>query len=156
MELTFKEKSAWISFICTIGIFGYYFVELMALSGSDTGQTRTAALWLLGKILIMSVVVESVFHGMLAVANPSGAQMNGDERDRHIEQKANQYGYYVLSTGVIIVIGRMVVLEVFPGFDEARSSLAIPMLTMHMLMFSFVLSELTRFGAQILMHRWGE
>lgn len=153
MDMSFSEKSAWISFTSTLMIFGYYFFEVSGLSGADGESATKAALILLTKAIVLTIIVESIFHGMLAATNRKAAEFGADERDTLFELKASKWGYGVLCTGVIIVIGRMIILELNPGFLDHKSSLHIPLLTAHMLMLSFILSELVRFGMQIIYYR---
>ena len=153
MDMSFSEKSAWISFTSTLLIFGYYFFNVLGLSGTDGEAANHAAVMLLAQAIVLTIIVESVFHGMLAATNHKAAELGADERDKTYELKASKIGYAILSTGVIIVIGRMIILELNPDFADHNSSLQIPMLTAHMLMFSFILSELARFGMQILYYR---
>lgn len=153
MDMSFSEKSAWISFTSTLLIFGYYFIRVLGLSGYDGEDASQAAVMLLMQAVVLTIIVESVFHGMLAATNRRAAELGADERDKSYELKASQIGYAILSAGVIIVIGRMIILELNPDFSEHKSSLQIPLLTAHMLMFSFILSELARFGMQILYYR---
>lgn len=155
MDMSFSEKSAWISFVSTIGIFGYYFIKVIALGGLPAEEASEAALSLLFQAIVLSVIVESVFHTMLAATNRRAAEMGADERDRVIQWKANQLGYSILVTGVMIVIGRLIIVEVEPSFADENSSLNVPMLTAHILMFSFILSEVARFGSQIFYYRRG-
>ena len=153
MDMSFSEKSAWISFTSTLLIFGYYFIRLLGLSGSYGEEASQAAVVLLGQAIVLTIIVESVFHGMLAATNRKAAELGADERDKNYELRASKIGYAILSTGVIIVVGRMIILEFNPDFVDQNSSLQIPLLTAHMLMFSFILSELARFGMQILYYR---
>lgn len=152
MEMSFKEKSAWISFFSTLLIFGYYFVEVIALRDASPAFAKEAAVALLGKAVILTIIVESIFHGMLAATNRKAAQLGADERDRWIELRANNWGYTVLVVGVFITFGRIITLEFNPDFTSSLSN-AVPLLTAHILMFSFILSELVRFGGQIILYR---
>ena len=153
MDMSFSEKSAWISFFSTLLIFGYYFFKLFGLSGADGEEASQAAVRLLTQAVVLTIIVESVFHGMLAATNRKAAELGADERDKLIELKASKLGYAILSTGVIIVIVRLIILEFNPDFADHKSSLHIPLLTAHILMFSFILSELVRFGGQIVYYR---
>ncbi len=155
MDMSFTEKSAWISFVSTLCIFGYYFIQVIGLSGLPAKEASEAAIRLLAYTIVLSVIVETVFHAMLAATNRKAAEMGADERDSVIQWKANQVGYTILVVGVMIVIGRLLIVELNPSFADQNSSINIPMLTAHILMFSFVLSEVARFGSQIFYYRRG-
>ncbi|MFT6898677.1 MAG: putative membrane protein [Paraglaciecola sp.] len=43
MDMSFKEKSTWISLFSTVLIFGYYFINLIGLTELPGAQAKTAA-----------------------------------------------------------------------------------------------------------------
>ena len=155
MDMSFKEKSAWISLVTTVGIFGYYFFKIWGLSELSPEDARDPVMSLSGYVIVLIIVVETVFHGMLAATNHKAAKMGADERDKLIEYKSNSIGYTVLAVGVLIVLGRMVTLEFNPSFNDYSSVLPIPFLTIHMLLFVFILSEVARFAALVFNYRRG-
>lgn len=148
MPWSYQEKSAWISLCSTVLIFGYYFWRLF--SEGATMDNKDAAMLAI-QVVTMSVLVEAFFHGMLAATNRKAAEMGADERDALFGLKATRLGYSVLVVGCFIVIGRLVTLEVNPEF--AFSGLQAPLLSAHLLLLSFVLSEVVRFAAQIVYYR---
>lgn len=154
MDMSFKEKSAWISLFSTVLIFGYYFYHVVGLGSLPSSEVKGVIASLALKTLILIIIVESVFHSMLAITNRKAAEMGADERDKNIELRANNYGYTVLVIGVIFCLGRMIILEFNPEFTE-HSSLQIPMLTAHILLFSLILSEVVRFAGQVIFYRRG-
>jgi heme/copper-type cytochrome/quinol oxidase subunit 3 len=161
MEMSFKEKSAWISLISTLCIFGYYFYNIAMLQGEPLEQAKDAALALLSKAIILSIIVEVVFHSMLAATNHKAAKLGADERDKLFEYKANNIGYTILVIGVIttlmFIIGGEYVGE-WGNSEELADMLKsrqIPLHTAHILMFFFILSEIVRFAGQIFYYRRG-
>lgn len=155
MDMSFKEKSAWISLVSTLGIFGYYFYNIALLYGAPIDMAKEAAKELLIQAIILSVVVEAVFHSLLAATNHKAADLGADERDKNYEYRANNIGYTILVIGVMITLGRIITLEYNPEFADHYSSMQIPLLTAHILMFSFILSEIVRFAGQIFYYRRG-
>ncbi|MFT6268054.1 MAG: hypothetical protein ACJAVV_000859 [Alphaproteobacteria bacterium] len=156
MDMSFKEKSAWISLLSTVSIFGYYFYNIFMLIGEPPEMAKEAAKDLLIQAVFLSIVVEATFHTVLASINRKGAEIEGDERDKSYEYKANSLGYTVLVVGVVITLGRIITLEYNPTWGEHSRSVHIPLLTAHMLMFSFILSEIVRFAGQIYYYRRGD
>ncbi|OFA32984.1 hypothetical protein BAE46_03755 [Glaciecola punicea] len=153
--MSFKEKSAWISFISTVSIFGYYFYSIFMLIGEPPEIAKEAAKDYLIQAVFLSIVVEIFFHAVLNASNKKEAALQSDERDKAFEYKANSLGYSILVVGVVITLGRIITLEYNPEFAEQHSSLQIPLLTAHILMFTFILSEIVRFGGQIFFYRRG-
>jgi hypothetical protein len=64
------------------------------------------------------IITESVFHAIIAMANPSDANLVGDERDKSIANKATSAAYGILFTGVIIVIVHLLLFEYFLKFRQ--------------------------------------
>jgi hypothetical protein len=90
---------------------------------------------------------------MLAVSNRKAAKLGADERDKLFEYKGNNFSYTVLNIGVLMTLARIVSLEISPEFIEQFKVLDIPFLTTHILLFSFILSEVVRFSAQLYYYR---
>ena len=155
MDMSFREKSIWISLVSTILIFGDYFLNLLSLSGFPVDVAKSAALGLFLRSIFFIIVVEIVFQGMLALSNRKAAELGADERDKLFEYKGNNIGYTVLVIGVFITLGRIVFLELNPEFIQDSGLLNIPFLTAHILLFSFILSEVLRFSGQLYYYRSG-
>ena len=153
--MSFKEKSTWISLVSTLLIFGYYFANIIALRDTPIELAKVAAAGLLLEAVILITIVEIIFQGMLASTNRKAAQLGSDERDKLFEMKGNMAGYTVLVIGVMFTFTRILIVEFNPDFADQNSSLQIPLLTAHILMFSFILSEVVRFSAQLYYYRRG-
>ena len=148
MDMSFREKSAWISLGCIVVIVGYYVTQLIPMLGLPHEQIRRDMFMLLGKVVILSIIVEAIFHGMHAATNHKAAESEPDEREKWIELRANNWGYTVLGIGVVAVLIRMVVLGTSETMHASEYQY-IPMMTFHQLMGTFILSEIVRFGGQI-------
>lgn len=153
MDMSFREKSIWISLVSTILIFGDYFLNLLSLSGLPVDVAKSAALGLFLRSIFLIIVVEIVFQGMLALSNRKAAELGADERDKLFEYKGNNIGYTILVIGVFITLGRIVFIELNPEFIQDSGLLNIPFLTAHILLFSFILSEVVRFFGQLYYYR---
>ena len=155
MDMSFKEKSAWISLISTVCIFGYYFYSIIMLIGVPADIAKEAAKTYLIQAVILSIAVEVIFHSVLAATNRNSADIEGDERDKTYEYKANSLGYSVLVVGVVMTLGGIITLEYNPRWAEHSRVMQFPMQIAHILMFSFILSEIVRFAGQIYYYRRG-
>ena len=155
MNMSFKEKSIWISLISTVLIFGDYFLNVITLGGLPEEVAKSAALGLSLRTIFLIIIVEIVFQGMLAVSNRKAAELGADERDKLFEYKGNNFGYTALSFGVFISLGMNVSLEMNPELIEQYTMLNIPLLTAHILLFSFIFSEVVRFSSQLYYYRSG-
>lgn len=153
MNMSFREKSIWISLISTLLIFGDYFLNVIALANLSEAVAKTTALELSIRAIVLIIIVEIIFQTVLALNNHKAANLGADERDKLFEYKGNNFGYTVLVIGVFITLGRIVFLEINPEFIEQTNGLTIPLLTAHILLFSFILSEVVRFSAQLYYYR---
>jgi hypothetical protein len=95
MDMSFKEKSTWTPLISTLLIFGYYFTNMIALSGTPIEAAKIAVAGLLFQAIVFITIVEIVFQGMLVISNRKAAQFGADERDILFESKGNMLGYTV-------------------------------------------------------------
>lgn len=155
MNMSFREKSIWISLVSTVVIFGDYFINVLTLSGLPVEIAKATALELSVRALLLVIIVEVIFQGMLAVSNRKDAELGADERDKLFEYKGNNVGYTVLVIGVFITLARIVFLELNPEIVGQSSVSEFPLLTAHILLFSFIISEIVRFSTQLYFYRSG-
>jgi hypothetical protein len=98
-----------------------------------------------------------MFQSALAISNRNPAEIEGDERDKSIENKASTLGYYLLSIAIIILIGHIIypdglwlfldVNENVPAFSSDPAYIA------HLLVSMFLISEVIKMSYQIYLYR---
>jgi hypothetical protein len=138
--MSFREKSAWISFVLIAAVFGIYFSKIVQVLVTGRGRGGTARLFL--ALVAALIVLEIALHVAIAIQSPREARTPKDERERLIDMKATRIAFPVLLVGAFSAIGTL-------HLDVGRSVMADAVL------FAIVLAELTRFGAQIVYHRRG-
>jgi len=137
--MSFREESAWISFVSIALVFFTYFAKVVVVrAGRRSGDSFHVFLVL----LVALVVLEVVLHVAIARQSPRAARTPKDERERLIDMKATRLAFPVLLVGAFAAMGTM-------HLDAGRWVMA------HVLLVGVVLAELTRFGAQIVYHRRG-
>ena len=137
--MSFREKSAWISFVSiALVVFTYFANVVVVPAGRRSGDSFHVFLVL----LVALVVLEVVLHVAIARQSPRAARTPKDERERLIDMKATRLAFPVLLVGAFAAMGTM-------HLDAGRWVMA------HVMLFGVVLAELTRFGAQIVYHRRG-
>ena len=147
MDLTFQEKSLWVSLLSIGGLYGYYFFA--GVSGAQE-PSLSAMLWTMIGIIVLLIVVEIVCH---AVIGSFHAPEKLDERDRLIEARAGKISHFILAGGVIVVLGRMLIGG---ALQEADATLQISAFdTANLLLFVLVLSELVHVSGRIFFYRRG-
>jgi hypothetical protein len=136
--MSFKEKSAWIVFITTLVTSIIYFT---ALGLSFAGHMRYAqVLNLFGALTFGLIVVQIIAHVVVAARAPADARTPTDERERVIGWKADRVGFYTLMTGALL------------GIVTIHLGASAPDLA-HAVLAAFVLSQLSKYGTVILLHR---
>ncbi len=135
--MSFREKSAWISFLSMSGIYGIYFWSVIH-SGPGGGFPFGG---LLGTIIAL-VVVQVVLTVVVAIFRPREAKAPRDERDQLIELRAMRVAYAGLATGIALAC-------LFGAFDPPL------VFNTNALLFILVTAEIMRSGCQILQYRRG-
>ena len=153
MNMSFREKSIWISLISTLIVFGDYFFNVISFVGMPEELAKTITLELSIRALFLIILIEIIFQGLLAASNHKAAKFGADERDKLFEYKGNNIGYAVLAIGVFLTLASIVVLEINPSFIEQFKVMKTPLFTAHILLFSFIFSELIRFSSQLYYYR---
>ena len=136
--MSFREKSAWISFLSMSGIYGIYFWSVIR-SGPQRGGFHFGGL--LGTIIAL-VVVQVVLTVAVAIFTPREAKAPRDERDKLIELRAMRVAYAGLATGIAVAC-------FFGAFNPPL------VFNTNALLFILVTAEIMRSGCQILQYRRG-
>ncbi|MFT7129411.1 MAG: hypothetical protein ACI89U_001527 [Gammaproteobacteria bacterium] len=155
MNMSFKEKGTWVSLLATLAIFGNYAISVFSMDSSvlNPEEMIKVAMDNLSSAIFFIVIVEIIFQSLIAAGSRNKIEIEGDERDSLITLTSNSSGYWVLSIGVIITIGQLILPHVF-GIEFSPAELtSIPMFAMHLLLFSFILAEIVRFSHQIYLYR---
>lgn len=135
--MSFREKSAWISLVLIVLLFGAYFWRAF------TGEMRggQAMHWFL-LIVVAFVVLEVVLHVAVAVQAPRDARAPKDERERLIELRATRIAYFTLMGGAL--------LSIFTIHLGAGAGTIVSYAFL-----SVVVAELVKFASQIVFFRRG-
>ena len=138
--MSFREKSAWISFVSILLVFGAYFWNINRIL---RGQVEHRAAFKISVGLIVAfVLLEIVLHIAVAIQAPNEARAPKDERERLIEMRATRVAFQVLVVGALLGVGTMHV--------TARAWVMA-----HVVLLAVVVAELVKFGGQILYFRRG-
>jgi hypothetical protein len=138
MEMSFREKSAWISLILIVLVFGPYF-WLVGRSVAGAGHVHAGTQFAL---ITLFIVLEVVLHIAIAVQSPRDARAPRDEREILIDLRATRAAFYVLFVGALFSIFTM----------HFRTT--VWMLSQFVLL-SIVVAELVKFASQIVIFRRG-
>ena len=143
MDMTFQEKSIWASLITTIVLFGFYFVVAFQIILDDSVEgipEKFSIGAIFTGVVIVIVIIEVVVHAILAITYPPEVE---DERTHLIGLKATRNG------AIILVVG------IWLAFSGLAFTTYNPMVIAHLLLSSFILAEIIRFGSQLIYYRRG-
>jgi hypothetical protein len=136
--MSFREKSAWISFVCLSGFGGFWFWNIIRVEVYHVRQANPmlAFFSLLGAL----IVTELVLHIAVAVRDPKEARTPKDEREQLIDLKAARVAFYVLMAGAWLSIGTLHL-----NFDRLRMADTV--------LGAIIVAELMKFAMQIALYR---
>ena len=136
--MSFREKSAWISFLLILGVFiPFFWNSYRQFSGQVDGQAAVSvAVWL----LVAFVVLEIVLHAAIALQAPNDARSPRDEREHLIEMRATRIAFQVLVMGALAGVATV---------HLSRSAWVMQ----QVVLLAIVLAELVKFGGQIVLYR---
>ncbi len=137
--MSFREKSAWITFFTVLTFAGLWFTHLVRVEFLRAHDDNPL-LWFFG-ILAALIVLEIGLHVAIAIQSPREARTPKDERERLIDLKASRVAFYVLLVGSFASLGTLHIR------GANRFTMA------QCLMGSILVALLTRFGTQIALHR---
>ncbi|MDB2330521.1 hypothetical protein N9V74_02300 [Alteromonas sp.] len=154
MNMSLKEKSTWISLVATVLVFGWYALNVVNIDMSNMPEkdANAVAMGYLSGAILYIIVIEIAFQSLISIAGTK-ADVEGDERDRMIALTANNSGYWVLSIGVILTLGQLLLPHLLGMESSIREHFPVPLFEVHVLLFAFILSEIVRFTHQIILYR---
>ena len=140
--MSFREKSAWISFVCVLLLTAAYFVGIYHhphdAQGNDLVSPVHIALAIFGAFLLLQVVL----HLIVVMQSPRDARTPKDERERMIELRAARVGFYAL---VVAVLAAMAYFHVHGRGGTLMNSL----------MLGILIAWLIKLGTEVTLYRRG-
>ncbi len=122
----------------TLMVYGYYFARVF--SAPRPSEFDHASLIHLVAAVFVLVVIEVVYH--IAISMISKAEPK-DERDIQIEGKAYRIAYFLLVADLFMLMGTLVLFGL------------TPFLTVNLMLFSVVVSEVVKSFTQVVCYRRG-
>lgn len=151
--MSFREKTAWISLVTTLLIWGQYFARVTERVWAGESDAGTFIGLFVGTT-ITAVVVQVVLTIVIAVIQPAEANAAADERERLIELKSSHAAYALLSVLVVtLAIATPFLIGVGPQVFAGSTATSGVVLTANAMIFALVLAELLRSLWQIVLFR---
>lgn len=136
MNLSFQEKSLWLTFVSLIGAFGLYFAQVLP---AEATSILPPQIGLFVAVIVLMVIVQIIGHVVIAIID---RRSETDERDRLIALTGTRNGSFVLATGVFLALCAAV-------FTPGNFTFA------HVLLAFWVLAQLVETGSQLYLYRRG-
>ena len=136
--MSFREKSAWISFAIMLVLAGMWAWNVVRGFSGQVGRGDVFRLSV--TLLICAVVLEIALHVALAISSPREARTPRDERERLIELHATRIAFRVLIGAALLSVG------------SAHLGAQMPDL-MNAMMLSVILALLVKFGSEVVLFR---
>jgi hypothetical protein len=137
--MSFREKSAWITLVSIIMVFGVYFTHVPNIFDPDPGDW---ALYVIAICIAAFVVIEVVAHIVLYLRFPKDARTPKDERERLIDLRATRLAAYVYVVGTFLAI-------LTPHHGASGFAVGV------FVLMAFVLAEIVNYTARIVYYRRG-
>ncbi|MEX2124666.1 MAG: hypothetical protein WD795_12305 [Woeseia sp.] len=158
-DMSFREKSICGTLVAVSVVAALYFWTVVEMLGA--GTVNLVALGKLAvSLTIFFIIVEIVFHAVIAARSPRDAGESEDERDRLIDLKGERVGGLLLGIGVAFTIGHIAlnslmesVVSPHSGLTELLSSSHF--VTANLLLFSLTVSEIGKYVSQLVYYRRG-
>jgi hypothetical protein len=138
--MSFREKSAWISFVCLL-LFAFSWTT-HAFGIEFFSRTHFGPMAWFFAMLGGLVALEIGLHVAIAIQSPTDARTPKDERERLIDLRASRVAFYVLLVGAFSSLGLGLH---FPGANRFMMG--------QLLMGAIIAALLARFGTQIALYR---
>lgn len=143
MNASFQQKSTGVSLVIVLSIAIYYFMNVVGMIQTGAALQANTALptgyWQLAiATLVLLIVVEAALQAVLAIG--AGRVPAPAQRDHSVALKANRNAYTVLAVGVFMTFGSLF-------FTPTSFVMG------NILLFVFVLAEITRFASQLIYYR---
>lgn len=139
-DMSFREKSAWISFVLLLVIFApfFYFSYLSITDQLPHRQGMNAAIGL----VVAFVALEIALHIVVAMRAPDEARSKRDEREQLIAMKATRAAFPVLVLGAL---ASAATIHLTPSIWVMQQAVLL----------AIVVAELVKFGTEIVLYRRG-
>lgn len=141
MQMSFREKSAWVSLAAFAAGFLVYLLNIVRVAFGQRSMPPLAEVMLLTTLIVGAVALQAV----IALRSPKEARTPKDERERLIDLKATRPAFFVLVGSAFASIG-----TVHLPIAGARVHLKLLMLAV---MLSITAAGVVKFATQVTLYR---
>lgn len=149
VNLSYQEKSIAGTLIATLLVYGNYFAQ--SILRWQSGAPDPNAVGRLLSTMALLIGIEVVYHILISVMDRPSPK---DERDRLIDANAQRNAYGALVTGVVLLMGFIMITEAFPNLDWYPAAPA-PFLLAQAMLAAVVLAETVKSVTQLYYYKAG-
>lgn len=135
LNMTFEEKSTWISLGILLFVFSGYFSQVFNELLTDTLNKTEASGLFIGAVVTI-VVLQIALHIVIAIFDARNAEQPKDERDKLFAMKAGNISGLILGAGVLVIAAQT--------FLSDLNSLWVANLLLFIVLVSQVVSDVLR------------
>jgi hypothetical protein len=149
--MTYQEKSILGSLLATVLVAFYYGNAVFELLRDKQADSAASLLGPLVAVVVIVIIVEVAYNILIASFGNSELK---DERDALIDAKTSHVAYFILTCGVILVAGHVVLGDIFsPIYTNYGVSPAFAQA--NLLILALMLAEICKFTLQLVYYRRG-
>lgn len=147
--MSFREKSAWISLVSGLAVWGWYFFQVwQAVQAGETG----GLMGLFIKVVVISIGVQIALMILAQLTSSAAERSLSDEREIRIESRGVLIGYAVLSLAVLLVaLFSPAIMDGSVVVAGADAGVALP----NLIFLALIGAEAIKSLATVAMHRLG-
>ncbi len=156
-EMSFREKSAWVSTLVIGYVIFVYLRDMNNLSANDALTIVSMKKELIQAVFI-TVMLNILGHVVIGIIDKNQAEVDADERDSLIDLQANNLGYTTLAVAVFVSLFLLWFMGDTPELYQHRllfEELPVSYNVFNVLVVGFLISELVRYSAQVYYYRRG-
>jgi hypothetical protein len=142
LNLSFKEKSIWISLVIVLVIFVGYFSQVYEGLVAGTLDKAGASALFIGAVIAV-VILEIALHIVVAIFNPKEADQPTDERDHLFSMRSGNISGWILGVAVLMIAAQT--------FMTDMNSMWVA----NLLLFAVFVSQVASYILQIFYYRRG-
>lgn len=136
--MPFREKSAWVSLIATVAVYGVYFALLVPRLAADPGH---AYFGLLFGCVFSLIVLQIILQTGIAIIARDQANLPPDERERLTGLKSDRIAMGVLSSSVACL---------WLGYLIGPAMLTDKAVLANLLLLALVLAAAAKYASEII------
>jgi hypothetical protein len=148
--MSFREKIAWVCLLSTITVWSPYFTHMLVWSRQGELGAGAVIVAFIAAVVIQSLlsIIATVLISIRTRREPA------DERDSAVDAKSLKIAYYVLVVSGFMAVSLAFCSAITRG-ARPSADMSAAIIMSQLVLFCFVVAEVTRFLTQVICYRRG-